>query len=697
MVLAVLLGTTFKPVLAQDAPPAGQNAPPAADLGPNDPSRGGIEIPLDGESVTISTNTSERFTVWPYHLYDAPYSTREEVATVELDVPPGQPPTKLPTSFTVQTNELVGATVLVLPIVKEGEEPREVRVEMLVLDQISTAYKSYLEATIRRLFPTVSVEVIIANAQTAVLNGYVDKAEYVQPISDLVRGFLAARTGVAPAAVTVVEALRVTGSQQVQLKVIVAEVSRTKVRDLGFEWAWFDNNQILRSTLRPTVGLFEGALSGSADTFVAVPSPNVALANTVFSVQRTDAFSFYGFLRAVVENQLGKILAEPTIVAMSGQPAYFNSGGETPLLIPQGNQTLAVEYRPFGTNVRFVPTVLGDGRIRLEVRPEVSELDPALGIQVSGTSVPGFRQRVVETTVELESGQTFALAGLIQRSILATRTKIPFLGDLPALGWAFQTKSYQQVETELLIVVTPYLVNALDQRPCKLPGNESRIPNDVEYYLGSKFEPPCFDDPYRDSWKHENKGRKIIPLPVRPYDNYGQPPVTGMHGPMDPGGMNAMPIQTNGSFETPDPGSLVPAPTPQEPMMKAPKESEMPMPMPMPGTSLPAPAPNTTPAPKATEAKGSTDATNVPTPAAQGNWPAPSFTQDWPAIMPKPVFVETSEGKSLKSIDDSEAPATVTTAKSAESIIPPPPSSVPGASEPVKARISAIEPGTITK
>jgi hypothetical protein len=125
----------------------------------------------------------------------------------------------------------------------------------------------------------------------------------------------------------------------------------------------------------------------------------------------------------------------------------------------------------------------------------------------------------------LENGQSFAIAGLIQSRITATAVKTPFLGDMPIFGWAFQDKRYEQRDTELLIIVTPHLVDALDERPCKLPGRESRIPNDCEFYLGSKFEPPCFDDPYRDHvHKHFHGGPPApLPVPVRPYDNYGLP------------------------------------------------------------------------------------------------------------------------------------------------------------------------------
>lgn len=501
-----------RPQPAPDAPKQANRPPrPAGRI----PTRG---IPLpDGANLTVPTNTTERYSVAPLAFYEAPRSTREDVATVAL-VRPAEG--HLPDSFTITTNEMISVTTIVLPLVSETGERFERRIEVLVVDEVSSAYKAYLESIIKQLFPTASVNVMIANAQTAVLNGYVDRAELVQPVENLVRGFLASRSGGAPDAVTVVNALRVTGGQQVQLKVLLAEVDRTKIRDLGFEFQWQDLSPPFTASLNNILGVQNFANSQNQ--------------NQAFTVSRAGIFQFNGFLRAVVQNNLGKILAQPILVTTSGQPAFFNVGGETPLLIPQGNNTISIEYRPFGTNLRFVPTVLGDGRIRLEVRPEVSELNPANGVTIGGTSVPGFDNRVVETTVELENGQTFAIAGLIQQRVSARTTKTPFLGDLPLVGWAWQNKSYNQSEIELLIMVTPHLAEPMNEQPCKLPGRESRIPNALEYYLGSKFEPPCFPDPYRaDHYKkHYGEGNHMPQqTPVPPYDNYGRPrpPMTQLH------------------------------------------------------------------------------------------------------------------------------------------------------------------------
>jgi pilus assembly protein CpaC len=167
--------------------------------------------------------------------------------------------------------------------------------------------------------------------------------------------------------------------------------------------------------------------------------------------------------------------------------------------------------------------------------------------------------------VELESGQTFAVAGLVQQRVQATTDKTPVLGDLPIVGWAFQNKRYQQLDTELLIMVTPHLAEAMDERPCKLPGRESRIPNDVEWYLGSRFEPPCFNDPYKNHYQnHHAKIKPPHPTAVPPYDNRGMPQydVFKVESPVTIPAQPAQPAAT--------PAEGAPAPAPADELKPAP-------------------------------------------------------------------------------------------------------------------------------
>lgn len=481
----------------------------------------GRPIPI-GQEWVVNQNSIERYALPEGYkgFYETPYSTRQEVADIRL-VPPA-PGTGLANTVILETQDLLGTAEIVLPVVFANGDRKEERIELLVIDQVSNAYRLYLQNQIKKMFPTSVVEVLILNSQTAVLKGYVERAEQVTPIENLVRGFLAAGVGAAPDSVTVVNTLRVVGAMEVQLRVMICEVQRSKMSELGFDWDWTNpslNPPWLRAISNST-GAFGNRLAAAAIAGGApLSSSGQGVSNLNFVLSKNGQPMFLGFVRALVTNNLAKILAEPNLVTLSGQPAYFNVGGQVPVLTPQGNSTIGIQYRDFGTNLRFVPTVLGDGRIRLEVRPEVSDLNWSNGVEVNNIKVPGFDVRVAETTVEMDAGQSFVVAGLISKRVTAATSKLPFLGDLPVAGALFQNKNYKISETEVLIMVTPYLVDALDQAPCELPGRESRDPNDIEFYLGSKFEPPCFGDPYRGhikAWRNNIPSPQ--PIPVPPYD-----------------------------------------------------------------------------------------------------------------------------------------------------------------------------------
>ena len=172
--------------------------------------------------------------------------------------------------------------------------------------------------------------------------------------------------------------------------------------------------------------------------------------------------SFFGFIQALQQNNLIKTLAEPTLVTVSGRPAYFLAGGSVPYPIPSGLGTTSVAFKDFGTQVDFVPIVLGNGNVRLEVRPQVSALDYSIELNINGSLVPGFTVRTVDTGVELKVGQTLALAGLIQSRIESTKRQVPWIGDLPVIGTLFRSVSESMNEVELLILVRPELAEAME-------------------------------------------------------------------------------------------------------------------------------------------------------------------------------------------------------------------------------------------
>jgi pilus assembly protein CpaC len=266
------------------------------------------------------------------------------------------------------------------------------------------------------------------------------------------------------------------------LHVKVMEVSRTKLRKVGFDWALFSGADGIIQSASGLIVSGGGVTSSGAET----------LAATVVGGGR----SFFSFLEALRQYNMVKILAEPTLVTVSGRPASFSSGGEFPILVPQSLGTISVEYREFGTRVDFVPIVLGNGRIRLEVRPQISEIDPSRSVTINSTTVPGLRTRWADTAVEMNAGQTLALAGLIQTQTESENMGLPWLSDLPWVGAAFRRVQEQHNEIELLILVTPEFVSALDPHevpPCG-PGQLTDQPNDVDLYFRGYLEvPKCCD------------------------------------------------------------------------------------------------------------------------------------------------------------------------------------------------------------
>ncbi len=295
--------------------------------------------------------------------------------------------------------------------------------------------------------------------------------------------------------------LSVGGVSQVQIDVVVAQVARSKFRALAFNFLSDSQHSFLYSTVGQAVStptsIGAGGQVGVNGLLIGAPgTPNGAAANIFFGVLH-DVSGFMAFMQALTTEDVSKLLAQPSVVVQSGQIANFLSGGQQAIPAPGGLGTVSVEYKDFGTKLDVLPIVLGNGKIHLELRPEVSDIDSAHGTSIGGTSVPGFIKQSVQTTVELEDGQTFAIGGLIQHSVAGHLEKVPVLGDLPFIGSAFSSKSYKEIETELIILVTPHLVDAMtgNQLPCRLPGQETRSPDNFELFLLQMLEAPLGNYP----------------------------------------------------------------------------------------------------------------------------------------------------------------------------------------------------------
>jgi len=288
------------------------------------------------------------------------------------------------------------------------------------------------------------------------------------------------------------------GIQQVLLQVRIAEVSRQAIRSLGVNF--FDGGEDFFG------GVSVGSIGGGALNPVSVgPAEAVNIANNLPFTFNSDVAinpsitlwgglpdkNFQFFIQALAENQYLRILAEPTLVALSGEEANFLAGGEFPIPIAQdvsgGGSSITIEYREFGVQLRFKPIVLGDGTIQLFVAPEVSELSDVGAVEISGFQVPALTTRRAETTLQLKSQQTFAMAGLLRRTSAARSSRIPGIGDVPVLGPLFSSKRHTAGETELVVLVTASLVEPLNDTP-SWPGIDHVDPNDWEFYLLGRIE-----------------------------------------------------------------------------------------------------------------------------------------------------------------------------------------------------------------
>jgi pilus assembly protein CpaC len=273
--------------------------------------------------------------------------------------------------------------------------------------------------------------------------------------------------------------VEVGGVHQVMLEVRVAEMSRSLTKRLGVNFAYQRADEF-------AVSLLGGLASFEAQALSSLITASPAV--TALFRFNSGSSTWTGLIDALKEDGLIKILAEPTLITLSGQSANFLAGGEFPVPVPQGLGTVGIEYKPFGVGLIFTPTVLSKDKIAIDVTPEVSELDFSTAVRVEGFVSPGISTRRASTKIELADGQSFAIAGLLRETVRADITKFPLLGDIPILGALFQSKSFQKSETELVIIVTPHLVKPLELAKQTLPTDFYVEPNDVEFYLQGAIE-----------------------------------------------------------------------------------------------------------------------------------------------------------------------------------------------------------------
>jgi len=307
----------------------------------------------------------------------------------------------------------------------------------------------------------------------------------------------------------VLNRLRAATPLQVSLHVKIAEVSRNVAKTIGVNLANRDHGNFIFGIGQGNPGKIT---TGTADID---PASGAHAGDTIFSFNNvagtTLGLAGHAFgmdilstLQLAETNGLATMLAEPNLTAISGETASFLAGGEIPIPQSQGLGTVSVEYKQYGVSLSFTPFVLADGQISLRVRPEVSQLSDAGSVKVSGFTIPSLTTRRADTTVELGSGQSFVIGGLLQNTHNNTTDKAPFLGDLPILGALFRSNSFRKDETELVIVVTPYLVKPVDANQIALPTDGYRAPTTVERVLLGR------------DYGGQTGGQRPVPTPAQP-------------------------------------------------------------------------------------------------------------------------------------------------------------------------------------
>lgn len=337
-----------------------------------------------------------------------------------------------------------------------------------------------IDRMMRAAMPEADVKVTTVG-QLAVLNGVVASPEASAEAERLATMLLNPGVKIndpdASLKIGVVNRLRIATPLQVNLHVRIAEVSRSFVKNIGV-------NVTTRDTTGGfNFGLFQGRQSGTisgppgAPVFSYPPAPEIG--STIGAAGRLLGLDLLGSLDLGETQGQVSTLANPTLTALSGETATFLAGGEIPILISQGLGAVSVEYKQYGVSLAYTPTVLADGRISLRVRPEVSQLSAAGAVTLGNNTIPGLVTRRAETTVELGSGESLVIGGLLQNNHDNSITKTPGLGDVPILGSLFRSNGFKRNETELVIVVTPYLVKPVNANQIVLPTDGYLAPTDL--------------------------------------------------------------------------------------------------------------------------------------------------------------------------------------------------------------------------
>jgi pilus assembly protein CpaC len=322
----------------------------------------------------------------------------------------------------------------------------------------------------------------------------------------------------------VVNMMSVGAAQQVMLEVRFSEMKRSAAKQIGFNHAFTSDN-----------GRFEGGIGNTAPGTALLTNQNGVPTIDISSILDTfgivsgnfgiGKLNLFSALDALERKGVITTLAEPTLIALSGDTASFLAGGEFPIPVAQSNgggsggpgnnnsSAITIEFKPFGVSLAFTPTVLEDGIINLVVAPEVSSIDPSASISVNGLVIPGLQTRRAKTTLELRDGQSFALAGLMRKDFQDTVRQFPVLGSLPIIGALFRSTGFQKDETELVIIVTPRLVRPMSPDDVKLPTDRVAPPSEFQLFGLGRTDKGVGIDPTNPKAPPPEQRRAAPPAP----------------------------------------------------------------------------------------------------------------------------------------------------------------------------------------
>jgi pilus assembly protein CpaC len=322
---------------------------------------------------------------------------------------------------------------------------------------------------LRQILPGESVEVRTAN-DGIVLSGTISSTAKLDRALDLANRYAPERVS---------NLMVVGGTQQVMLKVRFAEMQRNVSKSLSSSVALRGGSGIGVSS---ETGTWLDGANAIGDPITVQPETEGALALGFTA----GSLEFSVLLEAMESKGLVRTLAEPNLTALSGQEAKFLAGGEYPIPISGDNNTVTIEYKPFGVELNFTPVVVDGDIINLTMNAAVSSIDPTVSVETNGLSINAFRRRETSTTVEMRDGESFAIAGLLQDDFRNVNGQVPWLGDVPILGALFRSADYQRAQSELVIIVTPHLVTPTRGEALSLPTDRVRIPTERELFLYGK-------------------------------------------------------------------------------------------------------------------------------------------------------------------------------------------------------------------